>query len=77
MVHVTQTVDDVVHGNRIIAAVLAQISENRSVSRVYTELLCSVDGGTELSLKPVGVFVANAEECSFEQIRIRCVHLAM
>eukprot|EP00041_Stephanoeca_diplocostata_P011384 m.187884 g.187884 ORF g.187884 m.187884 type:complete len:793 (+) comp18514_c0_seq4:302-2680(+) len=71
MVHVTNTVDDVVHGNRITAAVLAQISENRSVSRVYTALLCSVDGGVELTLRPASLYVSRGEECSFEQIRIR------
>ncbi len=56
-------VDDIVVSDQVISYLLAQISENRDLAEVFTELLES--NGSEVYMRPVEEYVATGVEVNF------------
>lgn len=56
-------VDDIVVSDQVISYLLAQISENRDLTEVFTELLES--DGSEVYMRPIEDYVATGSEVNF------------
>lgn len=60
------SVDEIVVSPDIVSAQLAQISRQDILGPIYTELLSA--GGVEISLRPVGDYVALDTDCTFDDL---------
>jgi Trk K+ transport system NAD-binding subunit len=65
LAEVTQ-VDDVIVSDKIISLMLAQISENRELAKVFSTLLSAA--GSEIYLRPAGDYVLAGREISFATV---------
>ena len=59
-------VDDIVVNAEVVAAQLAQIARHDVLAPIYRELLSA--GGVEISLRPVGDYVALGTDCRFADL---------
>jgi len=59
-------VDDIVVSSEVVAAQLAQIAHRDVLAPIYRELLSA--GGVEISLRPVGDYVALDTDCQFADL---------
>jgi hypothetical protein len=59
-------VDEIVVSPDIVSAQLAQISRQRILGPIYSELLSA--GGVEISVRPVGHYVELGTDCSFDDL---------
>ena len=59
-------VDDMIVSDRLISLMLAQISENKHLKEVFSDLFAAE--GSEVYLKPLGDYVAPGGEVSFATI---------
>jgi hypothetical protein len=59
-------VDDIVVSSEVVAAQLSQIAHREVLAPIYRELLSA--GGVEISLRPVGDYVALDTDCQFTDL---------